>query len=227
MFGEWVVDNERNLSNILFLENDELALQEFQSNFQQPLVDNLLDLIEEHSRTTRSATEVAFENLLWVFNSSQHMFLCLVEFSGYRQMLAVGTDPNTSCCRMLVAYWHNIFTAFLLILIGCAFFKSKAMFEGFLGTIDLVFNGGKNHDWISPDISLSWDYMYYSQVTTAARAGVARRGRDLASPNYGTSSSAERSTFILQNLSRHPQNQHAGRRRLPSSSQRRDVRRVC
>ena len=105
MFEEFVVDNERNLSNILFLENDELALQEFQSNFQQPLVENLLDLIDEHSRTTRSATEVAVENLLWVFNLSQHMFLWLVEFSGYRQMLAVGTDPNTSCCRMLVAYW--------------------------------------------------------------------------------------------------------------------------
>ena len=172
MFGNFVIYNAEGLSNIQFLENDELALQEFQSNFQEPLVDNLLDLIEEHSRTTRSATEVAVENLLWVFNSSQHMFLWLVGVSGYRQMLAVATDPNTSCCRMLVAYWHNIFTAFLLILIACALFKSKATFEGFLTIIDLVFNGGKNLDWISPDISLSWNYMYYSQVTKAAQTSL-------------------------------------------------------
>ena len=44
---------------------------------------------------------------------------------------------------------------FVLILIACAFFKSKATFEGFLTIIDLVFNGGKNLDRISPDISLS------------------------------------------------------------------------
>ena len=61
---------------------------------------------------------------------------------------------------------------FVLILVGCAFFKSKAMFEGFLTIIDLVFNGGKNRYWISPDISLSWDYMYYSQVTKAAQTSL-------------------------------------------------------
>ena len=170
--GQFVGDNAQGLYKLLATEDDELISQEFQHAFQPQLVDNLRDLIEEHSRTTRSTTEVAVENLLWVFNSSQHMFLWLVEFSGYRQMLAVGTDPNTSCCRMLVAYWHNIFTAFLLILIGCAFFKSKAMFEGSLAIIDLVFNGGKNHDWISPDISLSWNYMYYSQVKTAAQTSL-------------------------------------------------------
>ena len=61
---------------------------------------------------------------------------------------------------------------FVLILIACALFKSKATFEGFLTIIDLVFNGGKNLDRISPDISLSWNYMYYSQVTKAAQTSL-------------------------------------------------------
>ena len=58
---------------------------------------------------------------------------------------------------------------FVLILVGCVFFKSKAMFEGFVVS---RLNGGKNRYWISPDISLSWDYMYYSQVTTAAQTSL-------------------------------------------------------
>ena len=38
---EFVIYNAEGLSNIQFLENDELALQEFQYNYQQQLVDSL------------------------------------------------------------------------------------------------------------------------------------------------------------------------------------------